>query len=37
MESGYAMRLLEGHPGGAGYLLKERMLAARRLMPSIAS
>jgi DNA-binding NarL/FixJ family response regulator len=25
MESGYAMRLLEGHPGGAGYLLKERV------------
>lgn len=25
MESGYAIRLLEGHPGGAGYLLKERV------------
>ena len=25
LESGYAMRLLEGHPGGAGYLLKERV------------
>ena len=25
MESGYAIRLLDGHPGGAGYLLKERV------------
>jgi DNA-binding NarL/FixJ family response regulator len=25
MESGYAIRLLEGHPRGAGYLLKERV------------
>jgi len=25
LESRYALRLLEGHPGGAGYLLKERV------------
>jgi serine/threonine-protein kinase len=25
LESAYALRLLDGHPGGAGYLLKERV------------
>ena len=25
VESAYAMRLLEDHPGGSGYLLKDRI------------
>ena len=35
VEAGYAMRLLETHPEGVGYLLKERVFAAEVLVDAI--
>ena len=36
LESHYAMRLLEQHPGGAGYLLKERVSGVGVLADALA-
>ena len=35
VEPGYALRLLEDHPDGAGYLLKERVLGGAVLIDAL--